>query len=636
MDRAISLESRRVDLSIELPFLLGRVRVDPPAHEVIIGRKSERMQPQTLKVLVALHDKSGQVVTRDELIDRCWDGRIIGEDVINRCILLLRRFADESGGFRIETVPRAGYRLIETAARTKPARRLWAITASAAVLLIISLAGMLVRSQRQSARAPALTIALLPFTASSSDADVRKLAATTHEAVANTLSQGAYAISAIDALPQGARPPADFLISGQVTGTAGKFVATVRMVEAAHHVVVFSHQFEAQGDKVDDLPELIGAQVASQLSWTAPLLAIEMRHPSDPTITTSLLQASSAGLGGDALHDYEISRPLAAKDPNSPLAQTNLAFNAAFALDELSPGERSEAVAVARAASDRAVSLAPEFGDNYAPWCMLHSEQRIIECENRLRAGMRVDPDSPFANWFLVHLVLNPVGRNAEALELAQASLAHDPYMPNKIGLVLRMLEVNGRTEAADELYRQSRHWWPNDVAIDWFRATGIAERGDFEALKRFVDNEDSRKKPNAVLAAITRQSLPAVRAACSAAKGFDAIICMLAFSRFGDLDAAFIDADKLYPSRRGKNPADEDRIWLDHPDLTPLFFLTGPGAITMRRDPRYVALAERVGLIDYWRSGRLPDFCQSPEPEPLCSRLGTSQQISAKRRKQT
>lgn len=625
MDRAISLEARRIDLSIELPFLLGRAKIDPSAHEITIGRKSERMQPQTLKVLVALHDKRGQVVTREELVDRCWDGRIVGEDVINRCILLLRRFADESRGFRIETVPRAGYRLIETAASTAPTRRRWAITASAAVLTFIGLAGLLVRYQTRPAPAQALTIALMPFTASSSDADTRKLAAATHEAVANTLSQGAYAVSAIDALPQGSRPPDDFLISGQLTSTADKFVATVRMEETAHHVVVFSHQFEAQRDKIEDFPELIGAQVASQLSWTAPLLTIERRHPSDPTITTALLQASSAGLGGHALHDYEISRPLAAKDPNSPLAQTNLAFNTAFALDELSRGERGEAVAVARAAVDRAISLAPEFGDNYAPWCMLHSEQRMIECEDRLRSGMRADPDSPFASWFLVHLVLNPVGRNAEALELARASLAHDPYMPNKIGLVLRMLEVNGRTEAADELYRRSQHWWPNDAAIDWFRATGIAERGDFEALKRFVDIVGGRKKPDAVLVAITGQSLTAVRAVCSAATDFDATICMLALARLGDLDAAFIAADKLYPSRRGKTVADEDRIWLDQPDLTPLFFLTGPGAAPLRRDPRYVALAERVGLLAYWRTGRLPDFCQPPEPEPMCSRLRNS-----------
>src|SRR5690348_9754150 len=139
MDRAISLEARRVDLSIELPFLLGRARVDPPAHEVAVGHKSERMQPQTMKVLVALHYKAGQVVTRDELVDRCWDGRIVGDDVINRCILLLRRFADESGGFKIDTVPRAGYRLVESEDTAGNSLR-W-IAAAAALLLAVAALG---------------------------------------------------------------------------------------------------------------------------------------------------------------------------------------------------------------------------------------------------------------------------------------------------------------------------------------------------------------------------------------------------------------------------------------------------------------------------------------------------------------
>ena len=116
MDRAISLEARRVDLSMEPPFRLGSARIDPPAHEFTIGDRVERVQPQALKVLVALHDKAGEVVTRDELVDRCWDGRVVGEDVINRCISLLRRFAAESAGFRIDTVPRAGYRLVDAPA----------------------------------------------------------------------------------------------------------------------------------------------------------------------------------------------------------------------------------------------------------------------------------------------------------------------------------------------------------------------------------------------------------------------------------------------------------------------------------------------------------------------------------------
>ncbi|MEZ0243991.1 MAG: hypothetical protein ACAH11_11495, partial [Sphingomonas sp.] len=46
---------------------------------------------------------------------RCWEGRIVGEDAINRVISRLRRSAGECGGaFRIETVNKVGYRLVLT------------------------------------------------------------------------------------------------------------------------------------------------------------------------------------------------------------------------------------------------------------------------------------------------------------------------------------------------------------------------------------------------------------------------------------------------------------------------------------------------------------------------------------------
>lgn len=113
ISRPISARPGRVNLAVEPAFALGRARIHPDAHEYTIGGKPTRMQPRPLKVLVALHDRRGRVVSRDELIDRCWDGRIVGNDVINRCISLLRVLAMQTGGFRIETISGAGYRLVE-------------------------------------------------------------------------------------------------------------------------------------------------------------------------------------------------------------------------------------------------------------------------------------------------------------------------------------------------------------------------------------------------------------------------------------------------------------------------------------------------------------------------------------------
>jgi len=235
---------------------------------------------------------------------------------------------------------------------------------------------------------------------------------------------------------------------------------------------------------------------------------------------------------------------------------------------------------------------------------------------------MRADPDDPFTNFFLASLVLNPLGRNKEAADLASLSLAHDQYMPYKIGLALRTFEATGRKLEAADLYRRAIRWWPDNQVIPWFRESGMIQRGDFEAAARFEVELGSKVKPSAALAAMNSKSLPAIRKACSGAEDFDRVICMLALAQIRDLDSAFTLADRLYPRRRGRTLAEEERIWLEDPSPISTAYLTGPGAAPLRGDKRYLALADRLGLLGYWRSGRLPDFCMQPRPEPICSQL--------------
>jgi DNA-binding winged helix-turn-helix (wHTH) protein len=96
------------------PFRVGRAVVDPVSRDAKWSGGEERLQPQTLKVLITLFSRKGEVVTRDELVQLCWDGRVVGDDVINRSILLVRHLAEKAGGFEIDTVPRTGYRLVES------------------------------------------------------------------------------------------------------------------------------------------------------------------------------------------------------------------------------------------------------------------------------------------------------------------------------------------------------------------------------------------------------------------------------------------------------------------------------------------------------------------------------------------
>ena len=102
----------RVDLAHEPDFVLGKVQVRPGRREIVGAAWREIIDPRVMQVLVALARAQGEVVSRDDLIESCWDGVIVGEDAINRCINRLRKTAEaSSNAFSIETVPRVGYRL---------------------------------------------------------------------------------------------------------------------------------------------------------------------------------------------------------------------------------------------------------------------------------------------------------------------------------------------------------------------------------------------------------------------------------------------------------------------------------------------------------------------------------------------
>ena len=112
-DRGGLIEGERVVLAHEPSFMLGSAKVDPSSRRVEAGGQSEIIEPRMMQVLVVLARAKGEVVTRDEIISSCWDGRIVGEDAVNRVFFRLRQLSQKlgPGTFRIETVPRVGYRL---------------------------------------------------------------------------------------------------------------------------------------------------------------------------------------------------------------------------------------------------------------------------------------------------------------------------------------------------------------------------------------------------------------------------------------------------------------------------------------------------------------------------------------------
>ena len=100
-------------LAHEKSFNIGPVIVHPSTRSVTRGSRRDILEPRVMQVLVALARAPGEVVSRDDLVEACWAGRIVGDDAVNRVIARLRRTADGIGDgvFAIDTITRVGYRL---------------------------------------------------------------------------------------------------------------------------------------------------------------------------------------------------------------------------------------------------------------------------------------------------------------------------------------------------------------------------------------------------------------------------------------------------------------------------------------------------------------------------------------------
>lgn len=627
---------RRIDLASVPAFQLGALTIDPSAHEVRSERSRHHLQPQPLKVLVALARQRSNVVSRDELVDACWDGRVVGDDVVNRAILVLRTLARRTGGYAIETVPKAGYRLIEAEDPPSGRRRRGlvaglAVAAAGLILLLL----LFQRSDKQS-EPPTPSVVVLPFTASG-DRQMQGLATAINDAVVHMLNDSSLPVQRARSADE-KRASADLMVTGNLRRADGSVSLTLQLQDVQQDEVLFSKVFTAPIGQAGTLPEQVGAYAAANLTWTGAMMMLDRRHSPDPRVTVELLKQSMITIEqGDLFRAYQISAHIAPRAPDSAIAQLSLALNTAFILDQLPRQERPAALAVARKAAERARMLAPQFSDVYLPPCVLQPPIPISICENALRQGLLANSQAVFSSAWMRRL-LSEVGRNREAINYARMSLAHDPYKPGKLAGLIGRLEVAGDTAEADRLFRQGVRWWPGLRIFYWERANGMAQRGDLDAVARFAVESPPDLMPidrsmAAALADGVRSKRPdRVRERCRVVRkrpGESIFLaagtapgslsfCLVALSQLADRDAAFALAFASYPDLRARTAAEREARWLDHPVKVPPTILAAPALPAMRRDPRFLALADRVGLLDYWRSGYLPDFCRD-RPEPLC-----------------
>ena len=93
-------------------FRLGDYYIDVGDNRVFHGDESRHLEPKAMHVLYQLALCAGETVSRQELMEKVWHGRVVIEDALTRIISQLRlTFNDSKTRKIIHTVPKKGYRL---------------------------------------------------------------------------------------------------------------------------------------------------------------------------------------------------------------------------------------------------------------------------------------------------------------------------------------------------------------------------------------------------------------------------------------------------------------------------------------------------------------------------------------------
>lgn len=469
------MDAPRINLADTPDFDLGGLRISPAHRSVRMDQERRELEPKVLQVLVALATAESEVVSRDRLIEQCWDGRIVGDDALNRCIVALRHLAKDFSPepFAIETVPRVGYSLIERREDEPKTGRNRKKAALAALLVLLLIAGGLTFGWSRLGPTDAMpaSIAVLSFRNLSAgdpyfaegigEEIVGQLAREPQFRVAGRASSSEIG-SDIDAREVGRRLDVDYVLEGSVRRQKDQVRVNADLVRASDGTRLWSDSYDGKLDDIFAIQQRIGGAIAG---------ALRRKLIRTPTLTGPLvtngeaynLYLTARGLIRTRNRDVFVTssnllRDAIKLDPNYAPAWASLAESTY--LEDFPDANEGLIAALPRADgyARRALQLAPDLADAHRVLALL-LPYGSPEALSHLRRAVELDPD------------------NAEALLGLGSGLA-----------------AAGQFDAEMAAYRRARELDPA-----WFRTTGqlairlaeTGQRAEAEAAgnRGFADN---------------------------------------------------------------------------------------------------------------------------------------------------
>ena len=244
-------------------FRFGDHVLDIERRELRRGAEPVALEPQVFDLLVYLVRNRDRVVTKDDLIDGVWGGRIVSDSALTTRLNAVRRAVNDSGVEQrlIRTVPRRGVRFIgEVSEDGEPATRVEVPPAAA-----------------DPPTAPRLSIVVLPFVNLSNDPEQQYFA----DGVAGDLTTDlsripdmlvisrntafTYRDKPVDTKQIGRELGVRYVLEGEVQRSGSRVRVTAQLIDAETDAHLWAERFAGDAGDLFALQDEITNRIAVAL-----------------------------------------------------------------------------------------------------------------------------------------------------------------------------------------------------------------------------------------------------------------------------------------------------------------------------------------------------------------------------------
>jgi transcriptional activator of cad operon len=270
---------------------VGDWTVDPELGQMAQGEQTVRLEPRTLRLLLCLAGRAGQVLSAEQLLAEVWPGVIVTPDSVYQAIAALRRLLGDDAQVSpyIVTVPRKGYRLVAAvsvvasapppppAAPAAPAarplhRRL--ILMSAGCCLVLMSGALLWRSSGAPA---AQAVAVLPFLDFTEDMSQEVFADGIAEELIGRLSKmPGFHVPPLSVSFQykGSGTPVgeiarklavDYVVDGSVRKSGGRLRVSARLMRTDSGFILWAESFDSPAQDLLTVQDAVARKMSEAL-----------------------------------------------------------------------------------------------------------------------------------------------------------------------------------------------------------------------------------------------------------------------------------------------------------------------------------------------------------------------------------